>query len=180
MLERLTLGDTLNFTTAVSGYGAASGWTLKFRLIPRTSGSAISITCAADGDLHRASVDATTTAAWTAGIYNWSSWVEKAAEKYSVASGVITLLADPRTINAPYDLRTDAQIALDQAKAALKAWTPTTKRYSIAGREMEFNSVTEIIELIGYWETEVAKEANALALASGQRSRRQVFVRLNR
>lgn len=180
MLERLIVGDTLNYATTVVGYSAADAWVLKYRLIPRGSGSAIEITCTADGELHRAQVSAATTSAWATGTYTWASWVEKAGEKYSVANGSIVLLADPRTATSTYDLRTDAQIALDQAKAALKAWTPTTKRYSIAGRDMEFNSASEIIGLIAYWESEVAKETNAIALASGQRSRRQVFVRLNR
>lgn len=180
MLERLTLGDSLNFTTTVSGYSAASGWVLKYRLIPRASGTAIDITCTADGELHRATVAASTTAGWTAGTYTWASWVEKAGEKYSVANGSIQLLADPRTATSTYDLRTDAQIALDQAKAALKAWTPTTKRYSIAGREMEFNTPGDIIKVIQFWENEVAREANAAGMAAGLKNRRRIQVRLNR
>ena len=180
MLERLILGDTLDFTTTVDGYAASAGWVLKYRLIPRVSGTAIDITCTASGDLHRAQVDATTTANWGAGVYAWHSWVEKGTEKYSVASGEIKLLPNPRTATAPFDLRTDAQVALDQAKAAFAAWTPTTKSYSIGGRSMEFNSAADILPVIRYWESEVAKEANASNLAKGLASGRRVFVRLGR
>jgi hypothetical protein len=30
-------GDTLDFTTSVPDYPASAGWTLKYRLVPRTS-----------------------------------------------------------------------------------------------------------------------------------------------
>lgn len=180
MLERLILGDTLNFTTTVDGYAASAGWALKYRLIPRVSGSAIEITCTASGDLHLAQVDATTTANWVAGTYTWASWVEQGTEKYSVATGEIKLLVNPRTATAPFDLRTDAQVALDQAKAAFAAWTPTTKSYSIGGRSMEFNSAADILPVISYWEAEVAKETNAANMAKGMASGRRVLVRLGR
>lgn len=180
MLERLILGDTLNFTTTVDGYAASADWVLKYRLIPRLSGSAIDITCTASGDLHLCQVPAATTAGWTAGTYAWASWVEQGTEKYSVATGEIKLLANPRTATAPFDLRSDAEIALAQAKAAFAAWTPTTKSYSIGGRSMEFNTAADILPVISYWETEVAKEANAAAVAAGRPNGRRVFVRLGR
>lgn len=180
MLERLVLGDTLNYATSVADYPASSGWVLKFRLVPRVSGSAIEITCTADGDLHRAQVSASTTAAWAAGTYSWLSWVEQGSEKYSVSNGQIQLIADPRSASAPLDLRTDAQVALDQSKAAFAAWTPTTRSYSIGGRSMEFNSPADILPVIRFWEGEVAKEANAAAMAKGMASGRRVFVRLGR
>lgn len=183
MQDSLFLGDSLNFTTSVADYLPSDGWTLKFRLIPRVSGAAISITTTqdtTDSSLHRAQVTAATTAAWAAGIFNWASWVEKAAEKYSVSQGVITLRADPRTSSAPYDLRSDAQIALDQARAAFAGWSPTTKSYQIAGREMVFNSAAEILSVISYWENQVLAETNAAGMAAGLKSRRKVMVRLGR
>jgi hypothetical protein len=180
MLERLILGDTLNFATTVDGYPASSGWVLKYRLVPRTAGAAISITCIADGELHRAQVAATTTAGWTAGTYSWASWVELGTEKYSVATGSITLVADPRTASAPFDLRTEAEVALDQARAAFAAWTPTTKKYTIGGRSMEFNSTADIIPIVQFWEREVAKEQRANDLAKGLADRRRTYVRMSR
>jgi hypothetical protein len=180
MLARLIVGDTLNFATTVAGYSAADGWALKYVLVPLVSGASITLTTAADGSDHRLQVGAVTTATWPAGSYNWASWVEKASEKYSVSNGQITLLADPRTATAPFDLRTDAQIALVQARAAFQAWTPTTRRYSIDGREMEFASAGDIIKVVRFWETEVAREDNAALQAKGMASRRKVYVRLVR
>jgi hypothetical protein len=182
--ERLILGDTLNFATSVPDYLPTDGWVLKFRLTPRTGTGAQTLTTvqdSADSSLHRLQVSAAETAAWTAGVYSWFSYVEKASttEKYSVDEGVVTLVADPRTATT-LDLRSAACIALDQAKAALAAWTPTTKRYRIGDREMEFQTQGDIVRLINYWEIEVRREQNAERLAEGLRTNRRVFVRLSR
>jgi len=181
MLERLVLGDTLNYTTAVADYPASAGWTLSYRLVPRSgAGTAIEFSSTADGDLHRLQVGASTTAAWAAGTYSWHSWVTKASEKYTVDTGAITLLADPRTASGPLDLRTEAEIALDAAKAALNAWTPTTRSYTIAGRSMTFSTTAESEGVIQYWERQVAKEKRLALLAKGGPDTRRVYVRMGR
>jgi hypothetical protein len=182
-LERLTLGGTLSFTTSVSDYLPTDGWTLKYRLVPRSAGPApITLTGTqdtTDSSLHRIQASAATTAGWTAGVYSWASWVEKASEKYDITSGVLTLLADPRTATT-LDERSQARKALDDAKTAYAAWTPTTLRYKIGEREMWFNSRAEIVETISYWQNEVNREGNAEALSKGLKSRRHIFMRLNR
>jgi hypothetical protein len=183
MLERLVLGSTLNYPTTVVGYSAADSWILKYRLIPRTSGAAITITCITDPDDatgFRAQVTAATTAAWTAGSYNWASWVEKAAEKYDVDTGSIILVGDPRTVTAPYDLRTTAEKALEDAKAAMAAWSPTTMRYKIGDREMWFSTRADIVGVVSYWQVEVNREQRKKRLALGLPDPRNTYVRLNR
>jgi hypothetical protein len=76
-LERLIVGDTLSDTVTVPGYPASEGWTLKYRLIPRTSGAAITFGTTPDGDAHVLLVAAAITAAWAAGEYNWAAYVER-------------------------------------------------------------------------------------------------------
>lgn len=159
MQERLVSGDSLNFSTTTPGYSAADGWVLKFRLVPRTAGNnAIDLTSEADGEDHRTQVAAAVTAGWTPDTYGWAGWVEKGTEKYTVQSGQIVVKPDPRTAAAGLDSRSEARKALDQAKAALASWTPTTRRYRIGDREREFNSAAEIIKLITYWEQKVQEE----------------------
>lgn len=179
MQPNLTLGDSLNFTTTVLGYPASDGWTLNFRLIPRVSGTPISITTAADTvdpELHRAQVSAAVTAAWAAGEYSWASWVQKASESYSVSQGSITLAPDPRTASAPLDLRTDAQRALAQARAAFAAWNGTTLMYRIGNRQMQFNTKADIVAAINYWENVVRREQQC---ATGINDRK-IHVRVGR
>jgi hypothetical protein len=167
----------------VPGYPANASWVLKYRLVPRVSGAAILLTGAADSadpTLHRITASAATTAGWATGLYSWASWVEKAAEVYDVGTGSVKVLPDPRAVIAPFDARTDAQIALEAAKAALGAWTPTTKSYTIGDRSYTFNSPTEILAVISYWQAQVKREEDAIAMAAGLGSRRKVYVRLNR
>jgi hypothetical protein len=179
----LTAGTTLSYTTNVPDFLANASWVLNYRLIPRVTGSAILLTGAADSvdpTLHRITASAATTAAWVAGIYSWASWVSKAAEVYDVGTGSVKILPDPRVTTAPFDTRTDAQIALEAAKAAMAAWTPTTKSYTIGDRSYTFNSPTEILAVINYWQNQVKREDDAIAMAAGLGSRRKVYVRLNR
>ena len=70
--------------------------------------------------------------------------------------------------------------ALDDAKTAFAAWTPTTRRYKINGREMEFSSTAEILQVISHWENEVRREQNAQAMAAGRPNNRKVVVRMGR
>jgi hypothetical protein len=185
VLDNLVVGDTLNFTTSVPGYPADEGWTLHFRLIPRVSGSAIEVTGASDDDdpsLHRIEVAASVTAAWTAGVYSWASWVSKALESYSLSKGAVTLLPDPRVSTAPLDLRTEAEIALDDAETALATWTPSamTRSYTIGSRSMTFSTRDEIKGTIDHWKAKVQRERRAARLAKGLPDPSKTFVGLGR
>jgi len=180
MLSRFTLGDTLSFTTPLADYPASAGWVLTYRLVPRVAGAVVVIICTASGDSHLAAASATTTAAWGAGAYSWASFATLGAVSHTVASGSTTLLPDPRTLTAGTDTRSQAAIALAAAQAALAAWTPTTKRYSINGREMEFNSPADIVAIVRYWQAEVQREDRAAQLLAGRADRRKTYVRLGR
>lgn len=180
-LASIIVGDTLEFTTPVPGYPASDGWTLKYRLVPVTSGAAITFSSSADGDEHAVTVAASATALWSAGQYSWAAYVEDGAgASHTVLTGSAKLLPNPRTSSAPLDLRTDAEIALAAAKAALAAWTPTTKSYTIGGRSMTFSTSAEILPIIDYWERKVQAERRAATMAAGGRDPRKTFVRLGR
>lgn len=186
LLERIAVGDTLNFATSAIGYAASDGWTLKYTLVPRTGGgAAISITSAADSDdaaLHRVQVPAATTATWAAGAYSWQSWVEKATEKYTVATGTIELVADARGVaTGPLDLRTAARVALDNVRALLHGKASSgTLSYQINGRELRSYAMAELLQLESKLQGDVRREEAAARTAAGLPSRRQLHVRLHR
>lgn len=183
-LERIIVGDSLSDTVKVPGYPASEGWTLKYRLIPRTgSGSAIAFVTTADGDSHAISVAAATTGAWTAGEYSWSAYVEHTdLRSVTVLTGAVKLLANPRTSTAPLDLRTDAEIALAAAESAFAAFSAnsTTRSYTIGNRSMTFSTKAEIVAIIDYWRAKVQRERRDARLAAGLADPRRTFVRVNR
>jgi hypothetical protein len=181
MQDTLIVGDTLDFVTSVPSYLASAGYTLKHRLVPRVSGAAISLTATTSGDDYRTTVLPVTTATWTAGDYTWSAWVEKASERHTVDAGTVTLEPDPGVI-AAYDGRTQAEIALADAKTALANFQATggrVKRYAIAGREMEFDGAGDILTLVSYWQGVVLRESAANAKREGQPDPRRITIRMS-
>jgi hypothetical protein len=156
-IETLISGDSLNFATTVPCYSPADGWVLSYRLVP-SSGDAIVLASVAEGDSHRVQASAATTANWAPGVYAWASWVAKAGEEYTVQTGRLTITPNPRTAAAGWDNRSPWRKALEDAQAALRAWTPTRRRYKIGEREMEFNSAADVIKHIKYLEGQVLQE----------------------
>ena len=180
MQDKIVVGDTLDFVTTLPDY-PSSTYTLKYRLIPRTAGTAIDITCTAGTDPydHRCGAAAATTAAWTAGEYSWASWVETGAERYQVDAGTVTLLPNP-ALATVYDSRSQAEIALADAKTALASFQASggrVRRYSIGGREMEFDNGGELLQLVSYWQIEVTREQAAKAVAKGLADPRRIYLR---
>lgn len=183
MQDTITLGFTLNFPTAVAGYPANASWVLHYRMVPRSTGAAVELTSSPDSTdptLHRVTASAATTAGWTAGIYSWQSWVEKAGEKYEIESGVVTLRTNPITAST-LDNRSDAQIALDNVNAKLSGSTSATVlSYRIGERELRNYPMPELLSLRSTLITQVKREARAAALAKGLPDPSKVYVRVAR
>lgn len=194
MQQAIIAGDTLQFATTIADYPASDGWTLKFRLIPRTGGDAIVITAATDdedADAYEVSVSAATTAGWSAGEYSWAAWVEKDVEKFTVDGWVshdqryrggdsIAIKPDPRTI-AAFDNRSSARKVLDGLLTLYESHASgqgLVAEYSIAGRTMKFRTTADLVEQIRYWQAEVAKEERKARLAAGRDSGATLRVRL--
>lgn len=184
--DPIIVGDTLDFVERVDAYPASDGWTLIYRLTPTFVDAvpAPSITLTAsvyDTDAYRIQADPTTTAAWVAGTYTWTRWVEQTGQRQSLDSGRVTLNPDPATIAAGYDGRTLAQRALDDAETALATFSGSggrVKSYSIAGRAMEFESAADILTIISYWRREVMTERASGAKAAGRPDPRRIQVRM--
>jgi hypothetical protein len=183
MRDRIIAGDTLDFVTTLPDYPASGGYTLKYRLAPRSSGSAIDITCTADGDDHRCGAAASVTATWAAGEYSWSCWVEKGAERYSGTAypwrGECTILPNPAT-TATYDARTPARKALDAINAALATYAERAHviEYEIGGRRMKFADQGALLVMRQRLAAEVAAEDIQAKLAAGLGGGRKLQIRL--
>lgn len=181
MLPRFTLGDTLSFTKALPAYPAGV-WTLYYRMLLRAgSGAAISFNSTASGTDHLITVSAATTAAWVAGTYTWASWVSDGAVTYSIEQATITLLPNPRTASGSMDLRTTAQVALDNVRATIQGRaTADVLRYTIGGRSLEHYPMAELVALEQRLAQQVSREARQAQLAAGLADPRRYSVRLGR
>lgn len=166
-------GDTVTWSRELPEHSAADGWALKYRLLYPT-GTAAEITTSGSGTTHNVALTAAVTGAWTAGTATLVALVEKGSgpslERVTLESQAITILPNLSTA-ATLDTRSDAQIALADAKAALKTYMASGRlhvaEYDIAGRAMKFRSADEIRALIDYYEGEVGKERCQLAIQTG-------------
>lgn len=181
MLQRFSAGDTLAFDERLPDYPASSGWTLNYRLVPRSGGTAYTFASTASGDLHAISVAAATTAAWVPGTYTWASWVGSGALSHSIGSGTLTVLPNPRTAAGPLDLRSDAEVALDNVRATIRGKASAdVLRYTIAGRSLERYAMSELVALESQLALQVRREQRAATLAAGGADPRRLSVRLGR
>jgi hypothetical protein len=178
MKSEIVAGDTLDFSTEVANYTPADGWTLKFRLVPRVSGTAILLTSAASDGLHRVQVGPTTTDDWTAGEYSWYSWVEKAGASYSVGQGQVTIKPDPRTTSAPLDNRSHARKTLEAIEAVIEGRASRDQQeYSIGDRTLKRTPMADLIMLQTRYSRLVAAEENEARLANGLGTKNVIRIR---
>lgn len=178
MKTELIAGDTLDFVTEVSSYPASAGWTLRFRLVPRSgAGSAITFNAATyETTKYRVQVGNSTTANWAAGEYSWWSYVETGTERYTVDSGLVKILPNPASIT-PHDLRSHARKMLDAVEAAIEALNLKAKAYTIGSRSYTRAELPELITLRDRYRREVADEDAREKLAAGLPNPRDVYIR---
>lgn len=179
-VTELVAGDSLNFLVGGGAYPASAGWSLTYRLVPRTAGNQVrEFAATAEGDDFRVALAGATTAAWTADDYTWTRWVDKSGERYTLAGGQLVVKPNPANLSAGYDGRSLARRTLDDLRAAFATWSAsggTTRRYKIGEREREFNSAADIIKLITYWEQQV--HAEDVLAGRAEKIGRRIFSRI--
>jgi hypothetical protein len=180
MQPTLVAGDTLNHAIRVATYTPEDGWALKFRLVPRfPTGTAISITALADGGQWNVQAHAPITSAWLPGEYNWAAWVEKAQEKYTVETGILTVLPDPRTASVGTDTRSATERAFDAVNAMLQGRaTDGVQSYTINGRQLSRYSMADLLKLRDRLRVDLARERRAAGLQDHTGTARRIFVRI--
>lgn len=185
MNDTIIAGDTLDFTVSVDAYPATDGWTLKYRLTPRFTTPAqapIVLTASAVGPDYQIQVAPATTAAWMPGNYAWARWVEKVGARQSLEEGQpLIIRADPATTAQGYDGRSQAAKAVDDLEAAMATFHSTggrVKSYAIGSRQMEFESMQEIQNLLTFWRNKLTTEEANARLASGLPGSPRLLARL--
>jgi hypothetical protein len=172
--SRLVIGESVSWKWTDSDFPASS-WTLTYTLI--NASAKISIVASADGDDHLVEVTTGTSAAYTAGEYDWQAHVDDGAdERYKVAAGVIEIVAD-FAANATLDARSHAKIMLDGIEAALEGRaTKTQLEQSIGGVRIEHMTHKQLIEARAYYAAKYRKELIAEGKATSRRTIKARFV----
>lgn len=169
MLQPIIAGDTLAFSKAVPDYPASEGWTLTYRLAPRSSsGAAITFDAAADGDEYAIEVAASTTDGWAAGDYAWSAYVSKDDQRFTVDSGLVEIKPDPSAIAPGTDTRSHARKVLAAIEAVIeRRATKDQEEYRIGERMLKHTPIPELVRLRETYRREVRDEIAAERLRAG-------------
>lgn len=179
--NKLIAGDSLNFSTASPDYLPADGWSMTYRFVPRSVGTAFTITSSTadpdDATAFQFTLAGAATSAWVADVYDWVCLVTLGADRYSLDSGEVTVSPNPLTATS-MDLRSFAAKAL----AAIEAYLENPNNlaaanYTIAGRSLSRYPRAELIAERSKWQAEVAREEAAARGAAGLPDRRRVYVR---
>lgn len=167
-------GDTVKWLKSLPDYLASDGWTLSYTLI--NAGSKISITSTAQGTDHLVNVSNTTSAAWAAGTYDYRAQASKASEVYTVGSGRIVV--KPAFSAATLDARSQVRKTLEAIEATLEGRASSaTAEYQIAGRQLKYIPISELLVLRDRLRADVAREDSAAAVAAGLSPRGRIQVR---
>ncbi|HMG59670.1 MAG TPA: hypothetical protein VK583_08080 [Burkholderiales bacterium] len=179
--DPLIAGDTWDWTTAVDGYPATGGWTLKYYLTPRVAGTQIllSASTASDGTSYRVQVSPAASAAFASGRYDWRARVEKTGAEVTVDQGSVIIQAKVAGLTSS-DNRSYARQMLDQIEPALLAFNMGVKSYSIGSRTMTKRDTPELLTMRDRFRTEVQNEIAAAKIADGQANPRTFGVRFKR
>jgi hypothetical protein len=180
MQPTIVAGDTLNYATRIATYEPEGGWVLKLRLVPRfPSGTAISLVGTAEAGQWVVQTHAPVTATWQPGEYNWAAWVEKGVEKYTVETGILTVLPDPRTASVGTDTRSATERAFDAVEAMLHGRaTDGVQSYTINGRQLSRYSMADLLKLRDRLRVDLARERRAAGLQDAVGTTRRIFVRI--
>jgi hypothetical protein len=161
-------GDTWTWTRTLADYPAGT-WTLKYRFKNATTG--FEFTASQSGTDHLVSVAAATTAAFTAGQYQWIAWVEGGtSEKYTVDEGSLQVLPDYRAglATVPLDDRTHARKVLAAIEAVIeRRATLDQMEYTIDGRSLKRTPIPDLLKLRQKYQAEVRGQDAAARLNDG-------------
>lgn len=175
-----TAGNTFAATLDGSTYPASDGWVAALILI---GPARFTLTSAASGDDHAVAVAGSTTASWAAGAYAMVAVYTKAADRYSVELGTLTVLPDPASAGTDARaLLSSAAQALQDLEAAYRAHLASgnvhVAEYEIAGRRMKYRSIQELLKALSAARRDVAAEQAAKRISAGLNPRTQFVTRM--
>jgi hypothetical protein len=151
-----TAGTTFKRAITLTAYAATAGWSLNAMM--RGPG-AVDIASTPDGAQHVLTADAATTASWAPGRYTYTVRASCDGFVVDIDVGQIEVLPDPAAQSAGVDVRSHAQIVLDNIEAVIeKRATQDQARYTINNRELWRTPIAELLLLRDRYAAIVAKE----------------------
>ncbi len=171
---QITSGDSIDITDTVSEYTAADGWTLTYSLSDGENQYQFSST--ANGQSHDVDVTAAATTEWAPGKYRWQATVAKAAQRFTVGRGFVTIRPDFG--NSATDPRHHVEIVLDAIESTLEGRaTQDQQALSISGRSVTRMPIEDLLKFRDRYKSELNQIKAAERIAQGLGSGKKIMVR---
>lgn len=159
----LYAGDTATWLKTLPDYPAGQGWVLFYELV--NGQRRLHFTAAAQGNDHLVNVAASDTAQWAPGQYDWRARVSRDSQVFTVATGRTAV--QPSFAEA-VDARSTARRTLEAIEAVLEnRASSATAEYQIAGRQLKYIPIPELLTLRDRYRRDVRDEEAAARMAAG-------------
>lgn len=175
-------GDTITWTKTVDDYPASEGWTLSYTF-RSPNGVELSVDATASGDDYSVSVPTEQSAKLSPGLVKWTAFITDAGDtqRFTVGSGIMTVVANPESTEASPDPRSFARQALEAVEAAIKENAGRSEG-SVTypdGRTISYRNHAELLQLRRELLNEVRAEEQAAKMAAGLDSGAIVRIRFS-
>ncbi len=183
---QIRAGDTVTWRDEASrdNLGAAitsSGWTLTYYLRTNTASEGATVVGTSAGEGWQFTIAATTSAGFDAGQWYWQALATSGADKLTIGSGQLQVLAGLSYTGSPaaFDGRSQAQKDLEAVQAAIRAIVSggVVQEYKIGTRSLKKYEMADLIQLESKLKAEVKREQAATMVANGLGSPHNLFVR---
>lgn len=176
---RLYAGDSISLEKTFSDNPSDDGWSVIYYF--KNASNSYSASAVADGNGgYTLTVASATTAAWSAGEYQWFAVATKAGGlRATVDQGAVEVLPDIAAAGN-VDLRSDAQITLDNIEAVIQNRASIDQMsFSINGKSLARTPVADLLKLRDTYRAEVKREKAALRLEQGLGTGAKILTRFN-
>lgn len=111
--------------------------------------------------------------------YYWQAYATQGANRVTLGQGRVEVRKNLSTQSAGAELRTQAQIDLDNVEAAIRAMisNKTVQEYSVAGRSIKKMPMSDLIMLRDQLRYQVIQERRQELMQNGQGDPHSLFVR---
>ena len=173
--DTIYAGDSLSWTEMAGEYPSPV-WTLHYAI---RGASALDLDSTPSGTDHAFTATATQTANLAPGRYSWQSFVsDGTGERYTIATGTLTVRPNLAVQTAGFDGRSHAQKVLDAIEATMEGRaTKSQESMQINNRQIQYLKPEELIKWRSFYKSEVAREKTAGKVAQGEDPGNRILTR---
>lgn len=172
---KIVAGDTVSWTASYPDYPAGDSWVLTYEA---RGPKAFSISTSASGDDFAVALTAADSDGYVPGKYTLYGLVSKGAERYTVYTGALEVVANPAEIQDGFEARGHAARMVALLEAAIENYAANPyQSITIAGRTSANWSLSELMKWRDVYRQEAKREEAAAKVEQGLAPGGRVFVR---